>query len=248
MLAILRQRRERVAASLARTDSLIATARTVGHGGHSLQPIDLGGAGLGLVPALESVADPDHAMEAPAFLQNVVGARPRGRRLGRLLKVIGIGLVVVALAVAWHLTPLATLTDPDYVRQWFADIAEMPGAPLIVLVAFVVGGLLVFPVMLLIAATRQRSARGFGLPKEHRRPCERTVTYAIGFAVGRRTVRPDGSAFTRVRRGSAARRPGRRRCAWFPSRLYGRQSGCWREPDPSADYIFGTIGMAPGMF
>ena len=65
------------------------------------------------MPALESVADPDHAIEAPAFLQNVVGARPRGRGSVRLLKVIAIGLVIVALAIAWHLTPLATLTDPD---------------------------------------------------------------------------------------------------------------------------------------
>ena len=62
-------------------DSLIATARTVGHGGHSLQPIDLGDAEFGPVSALESVADPEHAIEAPAFLQNFVGARPRGRRL-----------------------------------------------------------------------------------------------------------------------------------------------------------------------
>jgi phospholipase D1/2 len=241
-----------IAASLARTDSLIATARTVGHGGHSLQPIDLGGAELGLVSALEGVADPDHAIKAPAFLQNVVGARPRGRRLRRLLKVIGIGLVIVALAIAWHLTPLATLTDPDYVRQWFADIAEMPGAPLIVLVVFVVGGLLVFPVMLLIAATAATFGPWFGFAYASLGAlASATITYAIGFAVGRRTVEAlMGPRLHRVRRGLVRRGvlavAAVRLVPIAPFTVVNLVAGASRIP--FADYLFGTIiGMAPGI-
>jgi phospholipase D1/2 len=241
-----------IAASLARTDSLIATARTVARSGHSLQPIDLSGAEPGLMPGLESVADPDHAIEAPAFLQNVVGARPRGRRLGRLLKVIGIGLLIVALAVAWHLTPLATLTDPEHVRQWFADIAEMPGALLIVLVAFVVGGLLVFPVMLLIAATAATFGPYFGFAYASLGAlASASITYAIGFAAGRRTIEAlMGPRLHRVRRGLVRRGvlavAAVRLVPIAPFTVVNLVAGASRIP--FVDYLFGTIiGMAPGI-
>jgi phospholipase D1/2 len=45
------------------------------------------------------------------------------------------------------------LAHPDLVRQWLVDIAGMRGAPLIVVAVFVLGGLVGFPVLLLIAAT-----------------------------------------------------------------------------------------------
>ena len=41
---------------------------------------------------------------------------------------------VPALILAWRFTPLSAFAHPDLVRQWLLDIAEIPGAPLIVLV------------------------------------------------------------------------------------------------------------------
>ena len=59
----------------------------------------------------------------------------------------------MAVVFAWRFTPLSALAQPDNIRQWLLDIAEIPWAPLIVLAIFILGGLVVFPVMLLIAAT-----------------------------------------------------------------------------------------------
>lgn len=60
-------------------------------------------------------------------------------------------LVVVALAAAWQLTPLEQL-GPE-IRDAVSRVREMPLAPLIVIGAFVVGGLLVAPVSVLMLAT-----------------------------------------------------------------------------------------------
>ena len=109
----------------------------------------------------------------------------------------------------------------------------MPGAPLIVLVAFVVGGLLIFPVMLLIAATAATFGPWFGFAYASIGAlASATITYAIGFAVGRRTVEAlMGPRLNRVRRGLVQR--GVLAVAavrLVPDRaLYGRQSGCRRE-------------------
>jgi phospholipase D1/2 len=102
---------------------------------------------------LESLADPDGPIPPPRFLETIVGERPKARPRRRLAKVIAAGAVIVALMLAWRFTPLASLARPDTIRQWFAAIAQAPAAPLLVIAAFVGGGLMVFPVLVLIAAT-----------------------------------------------------------------------------------------------
>ena len=54
---------------------------------------------------------------------------------------------------AWRFTPLSELTHPENVRQTLLDIAAMPGAPVMVILTFIAGGLVAFPVLLLISAT-----------------------------------------------------------------------------------------------
>jgi hypothetical protein len=66
--------------------------------------------------------------------------------------------------VAWRFTPLSTLAHLDLRRQWLVDIAGMRAAPLIVVAVFVLGGLVGFPVLLLIAATAAAFGHGSGSP------------------------------------------------------------------------------------
>jgi phospholipase D1/2 len=56
-------------------------------------------------------------------------------------------------ALLWRFTPLAEWAEPGRIVGWMQRIRESPWAPLIVIAAFVVGGLIVFPLTLLIAAT-----------------------------------------------------------------------------------------------
>ena len=243
---------EEVAASLSRSGSLIATARSLRHGGHSLEPIDLEGAEIGTVSALESVADPERPIAPPAFLQTFVGERPRVQPLRRFAKIIGVGIVIVALILAWRFTALSALAHPDHVRQWLSGIAEMPAAPLIVLATFVVGGLLVFPVLLLIAATAAAFGPwlGFALASTGA-ITSAIVTYGVGAAIGRRTMEKVlGPRLHRLRRGIVRRGvlavAAIRLVPVAPFTLVNLIAGASKIP--FADYVLGTIiGMAPGL-
>jgi len=65
---------------------------------------------------------------------------------------IGVPLVVVLLlAAAWQFTPLGELA-PE-MREAISSIRGMPAAPVIVVAAFIIGGLVVAPVSILMLAT-----------------------------------------------------------------------------------------------
>ena len=191
-----------VAAALARTRSLIESARTLTGNGHSLQPVDDSGVEPSSMPALQSLADPERPIPPPTFLQTFVGKRPRARRLGRLANVIGTGVLILGLILAWRFTPLSALAHPDSIRQWLVDIAEIPAAPLIVLATFVLGGLVVFPVMLLIAATAAAFGPWLGFVLAGMGAiASAVITYGIGAAIGRDAVETVmGPRLHRVRR------------------------------------------------
>jgi hypothetical protein len=121
--------------------------------GHSLQPVRRQQRRAVLDPGLAK-ARRSGTTHCPAHLPaNLRWKATTARRLGRLANVIGTGVLILGLILAWRFTPLSALAHPDSIRQWLVDIAEIPAAPLIVLATFVLGGLVVFPVMLLIAAT-----------------------------------------------------------------------------------------------
>jgi phospholipase D1/2 len=66
---------------------------------------------------------------------------------------LALAVVLVALAIAWRYTPLHALLDPPRMLAMARQVREWPLAPLWTLGFYVVGGLLVFPVVALIAAT-----------------------------------------------------------------------------------------------
>lgn len=243
---------QEVAASLSRTGSLIATARSLRCGGHSLEPIDLDGDHNGPASALEIVADPERPIAPPAFLRSFVGERPPARRLRRVGKIVGFGVVIIALILAWRFTPLSAFADPQSIREWLADIAEMPGAPLVVLAAFIIGGLLVFPVLLLIAATAAVFGpwHGFALAGTGA-ILSAVVTYGLGAAIGRNAMENVlGPRLSRVRRGIVQRGvlavAAVRLVPIAPFTLVNLIAGASRIR--FSDYLLGTmIGMAPGL-
>lgn len=242
---------EKVAASLARTGSLMKTAQTLTSDGHSLQPIDLR-EDPQVLPSLEGIGDPERPIAPSVFLKTFVGERPQARRLGRLAKVIAIGLIIVVLMLAWRFSPLATLADPDTVRDRLAEIADTPGAPAIVLAIFVIGGLLVFPVTLLIAATAATFGPWLGFAYAAAGAiASAIVTYEAGVVVGRRALEDVlGPRLNRIRR-SIARRGVLaiavvRLVPIAPYTLVNLAAGASKIP--RADYLIGTIlGLMPGL-
>ena len=240
------------AAATARTGSLIKAVESFRQNCHSLMPIQLVGAAPSQISALEGLGDPERPIPAPEFAKSFVGERPPARRLRRFAKVIVIGLFIVLLLLAWRLTPLAALTNPHTIREWFTDIAAAPGAPAIVLAVFVVGGLLVFPVTLLIAATAATFGPWLGFAYAAVGAAASAIaTYGVGALIGRQALENVlGPRLNRIRR--AITRHGVLAVATVrmvpvaPFTVVNLAAGASRIP--FADYVLGTIlGMLPGL-
>ena len=243
---------EEVAASLSRTGSLIATARSLRRGGHSLETIDLEGTEQELLSALTLVGDPERPITPPSVLQGIVGKRPKSDTLRRFAKVIGIGIAVVALVLAWRFTALSALVHPDSLRQSLQNVADLPAAPLIVLAVFVLGGLVAFPVLLLIAATAAAFGPWLGFALAGAGAiASAAVTYGVGAAIGRRMIENvAGPRVHRVRRSiirhSVLAVTSIRLVPIAPFTLVNLVAGASRIP--FVDYLLGTmLGMAPGL-
>jgi phosphatidylserine/phosphatidylglycerophosphate/cardiolipin synthase-like enzyme/uncharacterized membrane protein YdjX (TVP38/TMEM64 family) len=241
-----------VAGALSQSGSLIKAAESLSKNGHSLQP---GGVERVKVPqasTLEAVADPEQPIPLPDFLRNFVGERPRARRIGRVAKVVGIGLVVVMLVLAWQFTPLASLTNPRTVGEWLAFVAQTPAAPVIVLAIFVIGSLVAFPVTLLIAATAASFGPFLGFFYAAAGAMAGAITtYGVGKLVGRQALEDVlGPRLNRIRRSFARRGilavAVVRMVPIAPFTVVNIAAGASRIP--LTDFIFGTlIGMAPGL-
>jgi phospholipase D1/2 len=241
-----------VTVATAQSGSLIKAVEALSHNGHSLAPIELDHAAPVQVTALEEFGDPERPIAAPEFAKSFVGERPPARRLRRFAKVIAIGVFVVLLMLAWRLTPLSALTNPHTIKEWFADIAANPAAPAIVLAVFVVGGLLVFPVTLLIAATAATFGPWLGFAYAAAgAAASAIVTYGLGVLIGREMLESVlGPRLNRIRR--AITRHGVLAIATVrmvpvaPFTVVNLAAGASRIP--FIDYMLGTIlGMMPGL-
>jgi uncharacterized membrane protein YdjX (TVP38/TMEM64 family) len=61
--------------------------------------------------------------------------------------------LVAAAALVWRYTPLQDIASPSRLAQWIGTFKDAPGSPVAVVGLYVLGGLLAFPLMLLVAAT-----------------------------------------------------------------------------------------------
>ena len=146
----------------AKRNSLVKVADTLSGNGHSLRPIDDGEPDHGMLAAYaEEIADP----KVPPQLANLsrwMRGRVGTRTSAVLWKIALAALFVGALTLAWYVTPLSDWADPDRVRHWFAGAAREPWAVVFVIGTFLAGGLVAFPVTILIAATAAAFGPWFG--------------------------------------------------------------------------------------
>jgi phospholipase D1/2 len=243
---------ERVAEALARHGSLVAVADRLGENGHRLQRIDDGEPDAqGIAPYLEDVGDPDGPIEPDRVLHRWrfrFGALPR-RRLAQ----IGIAvLVVLALSLAWHVTPLAKAADIELLRGQLNEFVGQPWAPLVVLAAFVAAGLVAFPVTILIAATAAAFGPWLGLIYGATGALvSALVTYAIGAMIGKDALHGLlGARLDRVRarldRQGVIAIAAIRLVPVAPFTLVNLAAGA--AEIRLRDYVIGTLlGLAPGL-
>ena len=102
---------------------------------------------------VEGIADPERPVGMDAFATLELNGQAPRLTLGQIGKLAAALLAVLALTMAWHLTPLSAVVDPSAMQDIMADLADSAWAPLLVLGAYLGGGLIAFPLIVLIAAT-----------------------------------------------------------------------------------------------
>ena len=143
-----------VAAECERSGSLIAAIESLRDQGRSLRP-------LGVAPeeewsavlADQPMIDPEEPVDVDSLLSDVVARHERKPASGRIVAIALILFALAALALAWRYTPLREWINVESLVHWSDRFEASPFAPLIVIGGFVLGGLLVIPLMMLIAAT-----------------------------------------------------------------------------------------------
>jgi phospholipase D1/2 len=177
-----------VEAVIRKTGSLVAVADTLSRNGHSLRAIDDGDPDLGDVAAyVEAIADPRRPLSLRQLMKGLRG------RLAALSSAATIGIaltLVIALVAAWNYSPLSDYADAQTVRRIFKDVAANPFAPAIVLAIFLAGGLVAFPVTVLIAATAVAFGPWVGFAYATAGAmASALLTYGIGAVLGRDVMR-----------------------------------------------------------
>ncbi len=182
---------EQVAAALSAHGSIIRATKELSGRGHALCPIEDDQTELGeLSGYLEGIADPERPLQSEVLMTRVFGERIAPRHRTTVIKLVAAALVLIGLTIAWHYPPLSAIAEPENVRPMLMSLAEEPWAPLLVIGVYLVAGLLAFPVLVLIAATAATfgPVTGFAYAAIGSL-ASAIVTYAVGAALGRETLR-----------------------------------------------------------
>jgi uncharacterized membrane protein YdjX (TVP38/TMEM64 family) len=142
-----------------------------------------------LIPE-QALFDPERPIDPEKLVANALPKEARMALPWRLAALGLLALALIGLALAWRYTPLRAYLYPIALVTFAQQLKQLPFTPLLVIVAFVIGCLLMVPVMLLIAVT----GLVFGLFPGALYAlagtvCAAVAGYALGAMLGRDTVR-----------------------------------------------------------
>jgi phospholipase D1/2 len=244
-----------VAATIAAKRSLIGaidSLRTSGQRAlHAFHPVSTPELDA-LIPE-QAMFDPERPIEPDKLIRQFVPHEARKPAPRRLIAMAALGLVLGSLAIAWHATPLKEWVNLAALITVARSVVDMPWAPLAVVAAYVLGGLVMLPVMLLIAVSGVVFGPFLGaLYAIAGSMASATVAYGIGWWLGRDLVgRMLGPRINRLSRRIAKRgilaMMVVRMVPVAPFTVVNMVAGA--SHIRFRDYLIGTLlGMAPGIF
>lgn len=244
---------EEVAALLAEERSLLAVVDRCDGNPRGLKSIDLSGAPSDeLSRTVGQIADPERPIETPEFVGDMFGARQNRQPFSRLVKLALAAVLILGLVALWRFTPLSELTDPETLRDLLQSLGGGIWLPLVVFAAYILGGLVIFPVTVLIAVTGMvfapLPAFAYALGATL---ASAILTYAIGRKTGAQPLRNLlGARVNRVSRALASRGvlsvAALRMLPIAPFTFINLAAGA--SGVKFFDYLAGTLlGMAPGI-
>ncbi|WP_429230367.1 VTT domain-containing protein [Inquilinus ginsengisoli] len=231
--------------------SLLAALDGMGVGERRLVPIDDGRAAAEERGwTIAAVADPHTPLPATGLVDRAlasVKARWRG-----LLRIAPIVVAALLLALAWGTTDLAGWVQPERLQQSLHGLAGTGWALPLVIAAFVLGGMVMFPVTVLIAATAAAYGAWPGLAYAGAGALASALAgYLVGMLAGEKALRAVmGPRLHRIRDGIARRGivavASIRLVPIAPFTLVNLVAGAARIP--ILDFVLGTaMGLAPGL-
>jgi phospholipase D1/2 len=195
---------EKVRSAVAETGSLVAAIeRLRGKNDRTLDPVDTTVSEMldRMIPD-SAVIDPEAPIAPEQVVQELLPPEERRSSGGGLLRGTLLLVVLFALAAAWTWTDLKHWFNVATIAGWEVSLEEHPAAPVFVLAAYILGGLTVFPVTILIAATAFAFGPWTALVYSLAGCVLSAIAiYAIGYYLGRRTVsRFTGHRWNRLHR------------------------------------------------
>ena len=143
-----------VAERLQQTGSLAGLTNTRWSEERGLEPLALHGQNQTLAETLNLVADPEAPLQPGEFVGDMFGAVGDERfAISRVLKLVAISVALLLLLLAWGYTPLAQLADPEAIVQMLRGVRDEWWIYPAIVAAFVFGGMILFPVTVLIAVS-----------------------------------------------------------------------------------------------
>jgi phospholipase D1/2 len=204
-----------------------------------------------LVPD-SALIDPEAPLDPDRFVAEFVPPESKPRISRRVVTMAVAAALLGTLAAAWRLTPLNELLDLATLAALAERLREQPLAPLLTLLAYVVGGLLVMPVTALIAVTGIVFGPLLGIVYAVAGALSSAaVTYGLGRLLGRDAVRRfAGRRINRLSRQLARRgivaMTVLRMLPVAPFTVVNVVAGA--SQISLRDYLLGTfLGMAPGI-
>lgn len=245
---------ERVSAELTRRNSLIETIESLRTSGRTLEPLEpMIAVDIDALVPEEAVIDPEKPVDPDELVAEFVPPEESRPAANRVVRIAALVLVLAGLAAAWRWTPLREALDIGLLVG-IADRLETlaPFTPLAVVGAYVIAGLLVMPVVVLIAVTGIVFGPLVGaIYALAGAVASAAVTYGIGRRLGRDTVRRlAGARLNRISKRLARRGilaiAAVRMLPLAPFTIVNVVAGA--SHIGLRDFLFGTvIGMLPGI-
>lgn len=245
---------DRVASEIESRSSLIDAIEALRGSGRSLVPFpEVSPDRIDTLVADSELFDPAAPAEPERIAHDLageeIGQSTLRKSIGRLAAVI---VALLGLAALWHWGPLSELADASRLEAWAQALRSGWTATAAVIAAYVVGGLLMFPVMVLIMATGLLYGPVAGLLVAGTGSLLSAVAgYGAGVLLGRKTLRRmSGGRLDRVSQQLARRgllsMTIIRLIPLAPFTLINLAAGA--SHISFRDFVFGSVlGMAPGI-
>jgi uncharacterized membrane protein YdjX (TVP38/TMEM64 family) len=145
---------EEIADKLRETGSIIEVTKSQRSDARGLAPMQRDTQYEALAETLNLVADPEEPLRPAEFLGDMFGADRSNRfAFSRVLRLAAVAASLLALLLVWRYTPLAELADPEALASALTGVRDEWWIYPAILAAYVLGGMVLFPVTVLIAVT-----------------------------------------------------------------------------------------------